>query len=75
MQAITWSDATNDEWGKLQFGSTGDTLSEILEGYIIIEMYTTSFTTVVNASRPGVDVREASHIDFVHEKRHMEVGG
>ena len=50
-----WSEASISGWQKYTLGAQA--VRKIPEGYVIIEMYTTS-CNVVNPNRPGVDINE-----------------
>ena len=59
VQTVTWSDVPNDVWQKYTLGAPA--VRKIPEGYVIIEMYTTSRNKIHQPVRGGVLINDENY--------------
>ena len=59
MQPITWSDVPNDVWHRYTLGAAA--VRKIPEGYVIIEMYSTSRNEIHQPVRGGVLINDENY--------------
>ena len=59
VQTVTWSDVPNDVWQKYTLGAPE--VRKIPEGYVIIEMYTTSRNESYKPVRGGVLINDENY--------------
>ena len=59
LQTVTWSAVPNDVWQKYTLGAPA--VRKITEGYVIIEMYTTSRNKIHQPVRGGVSINDENY--------------